>query len=90
MPRVFHPPSKKGMYSGEAHIDDLLGSPCPSGYLAAGFMEMNTDLRVAYDTIAKCRDILMAESKTGESYIERRDKMLDELSFKIDLIALTK
>lgn len=44
--KIFVAPQSKHLKSayGHLHLDDCLGAPCPTGYLAAGYLEMNRDL----------------------------------------------
>ena len=48
--KLFSPPWKteRAPY-GVEDVDGMAKLPCPTGYLAKGFLEMNRDLRLAFD-----------------------------------------
>jgi hypothetical protein len=75
---VYIPPGLPPGSYGNMHLEACLGFPCPTGYLAAGYVEMNEDLRSAHVEIAKLRATL-AESvgasnrvRLSASYISSR------------------
>lgn len=54
--KVYIPLGKPPGSYGNSHLDDCLGAPCPTGYLAAGYVEMNQDLKAAHEQIAQLRE----------------------------------
>lgn len=56
MAKPFIPKGKPPGSYGCLHLDDCLGAQCPTGYLAAGWVEMNNDLREAHRIIDELRN----------------------------------
>lgn len=66
MIKIFVPSCRQEVapYGHASDVEGLLGMPCPSGYIAQGFMEMNRDLAAYYHRM------VLAEAKVAHALFD--------------------